>query len=458
MRAVPIALVCLLAPTLANADRKFPLHNDVHEGRVINRGMPRPQALSISRKLFLNDCKGGGCVVTKTGFRGDSSLTNRSSIPQISNGQTVTLSAYKWGDDHWNQVIDCVKETFAPFDIEVVTEEPAGNHHEVMIAGTVEEFAYHDAGGVAPFIDCGATTDNMLSFVFANQTNDIKYLCGAIAHEAGHTYGLSHNLDADDPMTYLDLGSRKRWQNSDANCGEDSPRECECDNVGGTGSSFKENSFKYLRSTFGMSPTLGETVLAIDRPREGQLVPPVFPISARYESPLEINGGSVSIDGQPFAELMEKHILFAWSSPEQAPGEHTLSLGAIDEGDRTAMVTVRVNVMASCAAGEACAAGTVCFGGLCQPLDGDGAIGSTCTDNFDCVTGTCASDGEQSLCTGSCEAGTCPSGFECLSSNLCWPESSGGCSTGNSNSGPAFLLLVLAGLVASRRRTLAPRE
>ncbi|MBA2542137.1 MAG: hypothetical protein H0V17_21025, partial [Deltaproteobacteria bacterium] len=449
MRAVFFALV-VLAPALAQAESKTlpSLKNDVFEGRVINRGVPRPQALSISRKLYLNDCKAGaGCVVTKTSFRNDSSLTNRSSIPNLSNGQTTTLQGYTWGDDHWNQVVDCVRETFAPFDIEIVTDAPTGNHHEVMVAGTAEELAYSDAGGVAPFIDCGATADNMLVFVFANQTNDVKYLCGAIAHEAGHAWGLSHSLDADDPMTYLDLGSSKRWQNFDAQCGEESPRQCECDDVGGTNSSSKENSFKYLRTQFGMISTLADTTIELDRPSEGQFVRSSFPISARYESPLELNSGSIATDGQTFLQIPEENLLFAWASPELPAGPHTLTISVVDEGDRTAMKTVNVNVLASCAGGAACASGTVCFEELCQPLtDGAGGLGSTCTNNFDCISGACASDGAQSLCSGSCEAGSsCPDGFECLSSNLCWPEAGGGCSA-TGGDGSMLLLLALGGL------------
>jgi MYXO-CTERM domain-containing protein len=456
MRALFVALV--LAPVLAQAETKsFPsLANDVFEGRVINRNVPRPQALTVSRKLFLNDCKaGGGCVVTKTSFPNDSSLTNRSSIPNLSNGQTTTLQPYMWGDTHWNQVVDCVRETFAPFDIEVVTTQPSGNHHEVMVAGTAEELAYSNAGGVAPFIDCGATADNMLVFVFANQTNGIDYLCGAIAHEAGHAWGLSHNLDADDPMTYLDLGSPKKWQNFNADCGEESPRQCECFDAGGTNSSFKENSFKYLSDQFGMVSTLADTTIELDRPSEGQFVKPSFPISARYESPLELNSGSISIDGQPFAEIPEKNLLFAWSAPaDLTPGPHALTISVVDEGDRTATRTVNVNVLASCAGGVACASGTVCFDEVCQPLtDGAGGLGSTCTTNLDCISGSCASDGTDSLCTGACDGNSCPSGFECLSSNLCWPEQSGGCSTTDTDSNaPALLLLALGGLLVVRRR------
>jgi MYXO-CTERM domain-containing protein len=454
-----VVVVASLFANLAVASAA-PQRTRVFEDRVIKTDLPRPAALSISRKLYLNDCKPNGCVVTKTNFGGDSSLTDRSSIPDGPNGGTKTLAAYRWGDAHFAELVQCVRDTFAPFNIEITTDDPgSAAHHEVMIAGTASQLrTNYVAGGVAPFVDCTGTADNGLSFVFASQTNQIPYLCAAVAQEAAHIWGLSHELHADDPMTYLEIGTPKTFQNNIVDCGEelDQPFQCRCDGQG-SNNSFQQNSFAFLRDTFGLSSTLGESTLDIMRPTEGQALPPGFAIALSYASPLTINSGTIAIDGQPFEQLEENQKLLSFAAPMNiGPGVHTLTVTVVDEADRTVTKSVMFTQVTSCANGEACSTGTACFGGLCQPLNGDeGGLGSTCTNPADCLTGQCASDGTVSLCSGACEAGnTCPSGFECLTdANLCWPAESGGCNVGG-GSGAAFLLIGLAGLIAGRRRNV----
>ncbi len=451
MRAVFVrrflTIAALALPAVATASPKSLV---IWNNRVVGErpaGPAAPAALtSVSHTLYLNDCMPNGCTVSPGN---DDSRTNRSSIPQ----STTTLDAYKWGDASWNELVTCVKETFKPFDINIVTEDP-GNvpHFESMIGGTSQQLHPQlNAGGVAPFIDCGATQDSVISFVFASSTSDINFLCGAVAQEAAHVWGLDHELDADDPMTYLDLGSLKRFQNSSPNCGEDTPRRCQC---GGN----TQNSFVYMQQQFGLSPTLGDASVAITKPREGQWVQPSFPISANYESELDVHDGRVSIDGN-LVEQLDKSSILAWNAPaDLTGGSHSVEVAVTDAGGRAAMASVNVNVMTSCANGEACADGTTCFQGLCTPGANEiGGLGATCSDNGECATNKCASDGADSLCTGSCESdGSCPAGFDCIAdANLCWPSSSGGCSVSRGTRGGSTAVMiasVLFGFVLLRRR------
>ena len=114
---------------------------------------------------------------------------------------------------------------------------------------------------------------------------------------------------------------------------------------------------------------------------------------------------------------------------------------------------VNVHVTAACSAAAPCPAGSHCLGGFCLPGgDVDGGLGAACTGNEQCITGTCGSDGIETLCTGPCDAGgTCPSGFQCVGGDVCWPgEDDGGC--GAAGGSPGLVLSGLAGLVLALRR------
>lgn len=440
-----------LAPALAQAETKttkqFP-RTGVWKNTVKNKGAVAAFT-PVSHVLYLNDCKPNGCTVNPGAQTGtDDSRTNTSSIAE----NTRVLNAYPYGN--WDQLVDCVSDTFAPFQIQITTQDPGNTpHFEVMVGGTA--VALHPelqgAGGVAPFIDCSTTQDNVISFVFAEEVNDLEFLCGAVAQEASHVWGLDHELDADDPMTYLDLGTRKSFQNTNAQCGEDfspnGPRQCFC---GGT----TQNSVRFLSETFDNS-NLGPISASISEPRDGQFVRPGFPIRASLDSQLQFKSGQLTVDGTPVQELNNGEV--AVSAPASiAGGDRVIGVSLTDTGSRTVMDTVTVKVLGACSAG--CAAGTVCLDGLCMPgANVDGGLGASCTENLECITGTCASDGTTKLCTGSCDANNaCPSGFECLGEGegaVCWPGTSGGgCSTGGNPAGFLVVGLGFAVVLLRRRR------
>lgn len=453
MRASVVAapLLALIASSSASAEalRPYPRlgvwKNTVKHADAGQAGQIR--ALTpVSHILYLNDCKPGGCIVNPGG---DDSRTNQSSIAESQR----QLSAWSYSDAYWDALVQCVRETYAPFDVQITTEDP-GNvpHFEVMIGGRATQLHpdLQGAGGVAPFIDCSTTQDNVISFVFSEEVDDLEFLCGAVAQEATHVWGLDHSMDSRDPMTYLDLGELKRFQNEDRPCGEFENRECFC---GGP----TQNSTTFFNDRFGPAELLPASVQIV-APLENAWVKPGFPVRAELDSQLSFQSGSLSIDGTPAQTIDNDPIAF--NAPTTlAGGTHTVEVSVTDAGNRTVSDSVTVRVMASCSSAAGCDSAFHCLGGFCQPGAAEpGGLGATCTDNAECITGQCGSDGTDRFCTAACDAGeVCPSGFTCLASaggGVCWPggEDDGGCATGGSGAGFMFAGLGILALAMRRRR------
>jgi MYXO-CTERM domain-containing protein len=440
MRAAIVAAV-VLGSGIANA-------SPVRPGVIWNKAHEAPAAATaftgISHVLYLNKCA-GGCTVHPGQ---DDARSDTSSIAD----QQRTLPGYSYGDAAWNELVQCVRDTYSPFDIQVVTEDPGTTPHaEVMIGGHALDLnpQLQGAGGVAPFIDCGATQDNVISFVFSEEVGNLNFLCGAVAQESSHVWGLDHELDAKDPMTYLDLGSHKVFQDSDAKCGESTPRDCYC---GGP----TQNSKRYLTDTFGPAH-LDPASMTIASPKDGAWVKPGFVLRPAPVTQVSVASMSLAIDGAATQALTSGPFVFT-TPTTVAGGQHTFAVHATDIAARDMEASVTVNVTPACGADGRCSDGFHCLGGYCLPgADVDGGLGAACTDNTSCVTGMCGSDGTDQLCTGTCDDGmSCPSGFACLAAaggnGVCWPSAdSGGCATSTGGS-PALVLFGLGALVLVRRR------
>lgn len=439
MRFAVLALLGVLAG---------PAHADVFRGRVKQRTASETAgAPLVSNTLYLNSCRPNGCLV-QPGF--DDARTDHSSIPIA----PTTMSAWPHGDALWDEVVACVRATFRPFDIEVVTDDPGdANHSEVMVAGTSAQLSPElmNAGGVAPFIGCGATDDNIISFVFAQQTDDLEYLCGAIAHEAGHVWGLDHELNALDPMTYLDLGSLKRFQRAEAECGTrlGQPRECACGDI-------TQNTFEHLEQTFGATE-IPPSVVAITSPADGAWVRPGFPVHAMIDSVLGGTRVTLSIDGAEIASLSPGP--FAFNAPISIDGgTHEVTAVGVDGGNRSASASITVKVTPPCSASLPCAGDAYCIGGYCVPgADVAGGLGAECLGNSACITGACASGNGEQLCVAPCDRGrACPDGFYCTGPDdtpVCWPDRDAGCEVAPGREPPVAILLGIgfAWLVLRRR-------
>ena len=202
---------------------------------------PDPANQPARRTIYLNRCALPGCTVTAGQ---NSSINNTSSI--ISG--TRNLSTPGFSDAEFAEYVGCMKEMFAPFNVDVTSTDPgAVSHQEVMLGADPAQAGFQfGVSGVSPW-SCGDIR-NAIVFVF-ELGQPAREVCETAAQELGHSFGLDHEFLCEDPMTYLLGCGNKSYQDVDASCGEGAPRPCEC-------GSDTQNTYRRLLLTLGQSPAI----------------------------------------------------------------------------------------------------------------------------------------------------------------------------------------------------------
>jgi uncharacterized protein (TIGR03382 family) len=414
-------------------------------------------ASQVSHIIFMDRCV-GGCTITP----GSDGTQNQSEIIN----STKHLSAYAGSDAQWNQIVACVKSTYAPFNVTITDQRPAsGDYHHAMVAGTASEGGEPSGVlGVSPF-SCGNYIPNSMSYSFANEeATNINDICWTVSQETAHSWGLDHKLDKLDPMTYLPNGNvQKIFQNQAGSCGENQTRQCSC-SYPGTGFTGM-NSYALVLATFGSGvPDTTPPTVSITSPSNNGAVMPGFAITANAADDIGITKVEFKLDGTIIAT--------ATTSPFKATGPANLSQGshhleatAYDFSNNTAVAAIDVMYGQSCTNGGCTDSTQVCVGGHCVAgPDQTGGLGSPCTDSTTCASGSCGDDGNgNKYCVEPCDPtmNQCPSGFGCLvttpGSGVCWPGADsgggGGCNTGGDSGVILAGLGFAVALVTGRRRS-----
>lgn len=410
-----------------------------------------PVAALSSNIIYLHRCEDAGCPI-HAGTTDDSRTVPDTS--QIAQGDR-TIGPFTQSQQVWQSMVQCVKDSYAAFNITVTDVDP-GNvpHFEEIIGGKPTDLRNDiaNAGGVAPF-NC-SEVPNGISFTFDVYGADPDSLCWTVSQETAHTFGLEHEFLQKDPMTYAQGDLPKRFQWQEAPCGTNTAMACQCSTT------HTQNSYKKIYEAFGVgAPT--PPSLEISSPTDGKTVTPKFPILTKPTDDAAIDHLELWVDGAKVEAITMPPWQFL--APALSNGSHTLEVHAIDVTQMSTTVAITVNQGPSCTAAAGCTGTDVCvMGGCLAGPDAPGGLGVQCAKESDCISLSCVDAGEMfKHCGAACDPGTansCPDAFSCIASGAsgeCYPSAGSGCcsTTGNDARGPMLLGLLVGALVWRRKRS-----
>ncbi len=228
-------------------------HSDA-VGLSFARQVVEPQARNVdahargsnrakTRTIYLN--REG--VMLRPGL--NDSATNMSSLVT----EPTLIPAWDIDEDGWQETVDCMQDMFSRFDVVVTDQDPGASvpHIEAVFGGHPSDIGLEDSvAGISPFAtDCSIIEDSMV-FTFVDILDYYPQLaCEIMAQEVAHSYGLDHQLLAEDPMSYLEYAPDRSFQNAVSECGEYDSRPCGID---GSVCSMDQNSVTMLAERLGV--------------------------------------------------------------------------------------------------------------------------------------------------------------------------------------------------------------
>jgi len=167
----------------------------------------------------------------------------------------VDVQPYPWAPVRWDNMVLCVKNGLAPFDVQVTEDDPGtADHWEMVLTTSSHSMGLADGLWTASPLTCGLIPDG-ISFIFAGTLGTSSELsCMAVLSEFGHLQGLEHVIACDDVMGEepgCDLEDPGRsYTDKDAHCGITGPTSCMCDR----GPAETQNSWQGMIDALGPCP------------------------------------------------------------------------------------------------------------------------------------------------------------------------------------------------------------
>jgi MYXO-CTERM domain-containing protein len=350
----------------------------------------------------------------------DDSQLNRSSVLSSTLGRSATIPAYPYGDASWQQVLTCVRDLYADFDVYVTDEDPGATPHmETVVGGSPGDIGLPwGVGGIAPS-GC-EPVPNSVQYVFPETygAGGEQGICEAAGQETAHSFGLDHEYYCPDVMTYLyDCYVNKTFVDESHPCGEYGPRGCSCGNA-------QQNSYRWLMDTIGPHQASSPPSVTITNPEDGDTVAQGFDVTVNASDDGAITQVTLLVDGNE-VDVADAAPWDTVAPADITAGDHTVEVRALDDAGEEASDTISVTVSSMA-------------GGECGPLD-------PCPSGQSCVDGNCLDDGT--------DGSSGDSGGSGLDGKVGFDG--GGCAVGPGRMSPGaifFLAIVAVVLLVRRRR------
>lgn len=469
-----IALLLVVAPVTALAEPQVSpilylnrckggctVHGGYDDARAMSSSIPCPGGA---------DCSGGGCTCP----------ANPAGNYTIEEFKDAAGNVGTAADAEWNQLVYCVKELYSPYAVQVTDQLPPGglSHNQGIVAGRASSIGYSGVGGISPGGGGCNPRDNVISFTFANQyggtgINRVWALCGVVAQETAHAYGLDHSFEfsdgrpaCSDPMTYLPSCGQKFFRNDNATCGEFASRSCKC---GGF-----QNSHLKILAVFGPgTPITTAPVASYQSPANGALIGNSAVVAVKAKAQRGVAKIDLWLNGYKWATV--KGVAFGSGGQAEAGYSLIIPAGVPDSiidivvkvyddiNVETVLPTLTVTKGAACTDASTCALGQSCENGRCFWDEAQGVLGEACEYEQYCISAQCIDTTDGKVCSQDCVVGvadSCPTDYTCAGTagetGFCLvaqdKKSCSDCSAGGDRRGMLLWLGVLGFVLRRRRR------